>query len=206
MAAHRAEGLRIVDEIDHGTPHQSTGVLAGDHHDFLHPAEHEQLAHDFRGAVRFLRLSRQASEASNRLAAHVFVRISAGDFPEHIDLGKPADRRSPHTRVGVFPGEREQRIRLLGTQLIYGGRTHPGIGVLPTRLWPEFLENTHLFLTACKTQARIRVYTSGVTTGWNDDRRIGSEPLKMLWFWRAPMAARHHCRRPRRAVNLPFWI
>ena len=52
---------------------------------------------------------------SDRLAAHVLVRVGAGDFAEHIDLGKPADGSPPDAGVRVLTGEREQRVCLFRT-------------------------------------------------------------------------------------------
>jgi len=75
----------------------------------------------------------------------------------------------PDSGVGVLTGEREQRVCLLWTQLVYGCGAHAGIGVLPSWLRAEFLENTHLFVVACKTQARSEVYTSDLRMAYGRD-------------------------------------
>ena len=87
-----------------------------------------------------------------------------GDLAKDIDLRQPTNGGTPDARIGILTGEREQRISLLRTQLIDSGGPNAGISVLPARLWTEFLENTHLFVATCKTQARSEVYTANVTS------------------------------------------
>jgi hypothetical protein len=155
VAADRAERLLVLEQVDDRRADLGRTAVAGDDHDFPRAPERQQLPDDGRGVRRVFGLGGQPGETANGLGAHVFVGVGARDVTQHSGVVQPGHGGAANPGFRVLAGERQQRLRLIGSKVVNGSRADSRIGVLPARQGTEFFENAH------------RVVRSGQFTIWH---------------------------------------
>ena len=143
VPADRAERLLIRDQIDDGGPHVGSSAVAGDDHDLVRPAEHDELLDDRGGAARRRRLGGQAGEVPNGFGADVLVRIAARHFAEHGDVVEARHRSAPDSRFAVLARQRPEHVAFSRIQVIDRRSTDRGVCMLPAWRRTESFKNAH---------------------------------------------------------------
>jgi hypothetical protein len=114
VPSHRAQDLDVAQQMHRLDPHAVDRRRLRDRADLFRVAQRAQ-----RGAGRFGRggAGGNAGEPAENLGAVVLVGIECRDACEDIDVLDPSRRGASDPRVGVLPGERDDR----GALFVGGG-------------------------------------------------------------------------------------